>query len=344
MEEKTVIEKPNYTQTPNILFDKIMCTLNESELKVFLAIIRKTFGWQKTHDRISFTQIEEMTGLSRQSISNGLYGQDKASGLVGRKLVIVYETKLGNEYLVNLLDYQEEASQDTLLGVVKQVDCTSQASRLALVKQVDLQKKLSKETNTKENERKNFSSNRIENVIQKWNNLSKQYPYRFTTTLAINGEDNRKMLKCLSVFDDELIFKAIENYHKILADKNAYKAFPEYLSFVGFLSGGVEKYIDQAEPFERCKIKTASAKKEQRITYAEQKPETQTEKAIRYKPELEKLLTNLEIDPHDFIDESDCWDYYLGNAEKVIDSMRSMSAANEAREYIKSIRKNACIS
>lgn len=76
------IEKPNYTQTPNILFDEIMRDLNGAELKVILAVIRKTFGWHKERDRISLTQLEEMTGLSRQGILNAIHGKKKKKVLL----------------------------------------------------------------------------------------------------------------------------------------------------------------------------------------------------------------------------------------------------------------------
>lgn len=118
-----MIKTPNYTQTPNELFDELMKILNDSELRVFLAIIRKTFGWNKKRDRISITQIEEITGLSRQGVLNGLYGKDKTSGLVGKKLVLVFETKKGNEYEVNVVDQTEDVcSQLGLPETVNVVD------------------------------------------------------------------------------------------------------------------------------------------------------------------------------------------------------------------------------
>lgn len=62
------IPAPNYTQTPNDLFDEWIPHLNESELKVLLVIIRKTFGWHKVRDRISLSQLERFTGLSAPSV------------------------------------------------------------------------------------------------------------------------------------------------------------------------------------------------------------------------------------------------------------------------------------
>jgi len=71
------IPKPNYTQTPNIFIDEIMRNLSGSEMKVMMAIIRKTFGWQKKRDRISINQIAEITGLARSSISTALDSLEK---------------------------------------------------------------------------------------------------------------------------------------------------------------------------------------------------------------------------------------------------------------------------
>lgn len=72
---KTKIEAPNYTQIPNIYFDEIMQTLNQTENIVFLVIMRKTFGWHKKRDNISYSQIMELTGIkSRTTVSTALKG------------------------------------------------------------------------------------------------------------------------------------------------------------------------------------------------------------------------------------------------------------------------------
>jgi len=146
------IEKPNYTQTPNILFDEIMRDLNGAELKVMLAVIRKTFGWHKERDRISLTQLEEMTGLSRQGILNAIHGKKKEKsvigGLVNKGYIKIIETKQGNVYelVVKEVDQQETASQLSRLEVVNKVDqesgLASQQSRHTKEKSLN---KLSKE-------------------------------------------------------------------------------------------------------------------------------------------------------------------------------------------------------
>lgn len=71
---------PNSTQVPNYIIDEIMPTLNGSTFKILLVIIRQTLGWiedkktgkRKEKDWISYTKLQEKTGLHRESISMGL--------------------------------------------------------------------------------------------------------------------------------------------------------------------------------------------------------------------------------------------------------------------------------
>jgi len=63
---------PNTSSIPNILFDYWMNILTPAEFKVLMCIARKTYGWHKTNDRISISQIEKMTGLSRKGISKNI--------------------------------------------------------------------------------------------------------------------------------------------------------------------------------------------------------------------------------------------------------------------------------
>ncbi|MFI0477760.1 MAG: replication protein [Candidatus Rhabdochlamydia sp.] len=63
---------PNTSSIPNILFDYWMNILTPAEFKVLMCIARKTYGWHKDVDRISISQIEKMTGLSRKGITKNL--------------------------------------------------------------------------------------------------------------------------------------------------------------------------------------------------------------------------------------------------------------------------------
>ncbi len=62
------ISAPTYTMTPNDLFDHWLPNLGEGELKVLLVIMRKTFGWHKPRDRISISQLSQITGLREETV------------------------------------------------------------------------------------------------------------------------------------------------------------------------------------------------------------------------------------------------------------------------------------
>ncbi len=69
------IPAPNYTQIPNAIFDLMAdkdAGMTEAELRVILAIARKTFGWHKKRDKISLTQLEQLTSLRRSSVVSGV--------------------------------------------------------------------------------------------------------------------------------------------------------------------------------------------------------------------------------------------------------------------------------
>ncbi len=53
---------------PNSIFDKYLGELTPSEFSVLMAIIRKTWGWKKTEDRISVSQLISMTSLGKNTV------------------------------------------------------------------------------------------------------------------------------------------------------------------------------------------------------------------------------------------------------------------------------------
>ena len=77
---------PSYTQVPDELFDQLMSTLADAELRVLLYIIRRTFGFKRDADAISLSQmvhgittrdgrvLDSGTGLSKATVARGLKG------------------------------------------------------------------------------------------------------------------------------------------------------------------------------------------------------------------------------------------------------------------------------
>jgi phage replication O-like protein O len=85
----------------NEIVDKLSTiTLSAYEWRVLWFIFRKTYGWHKKSDRISYTQFEEGTGLWRQNIGRAL------KRLIARNMVTV----LGSG---QLLEYGFQKDFDT---------------------------------------------------------------------------------------------------------------------------------------------------------------------------------------------------------------------------------------
>ncbi len=103
--------QPNFTQTPNVLFDEWLPNLKETELKCLLYIMRHTYGFQKECDAISLTQFESGikkrkseeyhdrgTGLTRKHISAAL------KLLISKGIVKADKEGRTNVYSINLVE------------------------------------------------------------------------------------------------------------------------------------------------------------------------------------------------------------------------------------------------
>jgi len=74
--------KGGYFQIDNTLIETLSRThLSGQELRVLFAIIRKTLGWRKDWDRISYSQITEMTGILKQNVHRTI------KSLIDRKII-----------------------------------------------------------------------------------------------------------------------------------------------------------------------------------------------------------------------------------------------------------------
>lgn len=101
------IHIPNSAQIPNIIFDEIMRKLSDAEFRVYMCIARKTFGFNKRRDKISVSQIESMSGLTRRGVQKAL------QSLITGNYIVATLTKGGaevNEYEINLTETGGEHS------------------------------------------------------------------------------------------------------------------------------------------------------------------------------------------------------------------------------------------
>jgi hypothetical protein len=63
---------PNSFQVPNLIVDRLLPHLSGPQAKLLLVVCRKTFGWRKSVDLISFGQFEAEAGISRSSTYEAL--------------------------------------------------------------------------------------------------------------------------------------------------------------------------------------------------------------------------------------------------------------------------------
>ena len=162
-------QKPNHTQTPNELFDNHMKDMPGSELKVVMAVCRKTFGWHKDRDRISISQLEEMTGLSRPAV---IAGTTKAieRGVLSRR-----EVQGGYEYGLVLTGSKEILLSDQNKSLLPSKGPASNKS-------LHTKERVKERQTTKEKQKKNIyiQNNKLKKLyIQKIGKLTPSKIKRF---------------------------------------------------------------------------------------------------------------------------------------------------------------------
>lgn len=144
-----------YTQIQNNVLEALSTAeLSGSAYRIIICVIRKTNGWQKTDDWISFSQFEELTGLSRYSVGKEI------KRLVSAKILLVSKTK-PPRYKVNtdtenwVVSKTKLVSKSILGGKYNQTAVVSitKPKVVSITKPTKEKKKTNtKETNTKESE------------------------------------------------------------------------------------------------------------------------------------------------------------------------------------------------
>jgi phage replication O-like protein O len=130
---------PNYFQCPNDLVDYWMPLLKEAELKILLIIIRKTFGWHKIKDRISLSQMEMISGLTRSNVCKAI------TELINKGIILKeIEGVLGTEKVYYSLIIQE---QNTGIVPIPPQYCSDTPPSIL---KIPTKETNTKETNTKE--------------------------------------------------------------------------------------------------------------------------------------------------------------------------------------------------
>ncbi|NGP89694.1 replication protein [Fodinibius halophilus] len=210
----------SFTMIPNFIFDEQLESLSGGELKILLMIYRKTVGFDKKSDKISYSQLVEFTGLSKSTISQGI------KGLVHKKLVKIDRTENTNRYTYCLPDINISGSSKIEPEVV-------QKSNTQPVRKSNTQKKVPKETEKNTTSSSNLSEDLWE-VINYWNTI-------FPNTL--NPDDPSKVKdieEALDQFTVKQIKQAIfmrskcsyyrDNKPQLLNKPSAFFPYPETIA------------------------------------------------------------------------------------------------------------------
>jgi hypothetical protein len=148
-EQKTNNFIPNSTQVPNVIIDYVIPRIGEAEARCLLYICRRTYGFHKQSDRISFSQfidgisdkagkvLDYGAGLARASVAKGL------KNLCDAQAIAIKKTTKGNYYHINLDMDVEKVVQ--LLDQSTTHTKSGSPSRPKAVQLVNTQKKGNKE-------------------------------------------------------------------------------------------------------------------------------------------------------------------------------------------------------
>jgi hypothetical protein len=155
-------DDPNYTQIPDVFFDEVMCHLTEAELRVALYILRRTFGFKKRSDTISFNQfikgIETRNGeqldlgcglRSPTAVSTALQGlEDK--GLITR--VLQHDPRGSKQATLYTLCFKEHLLHQVEQGTPRNGVGPTPPNRGRLLHQVEIQETVEQKTVLQETE------------------------------------------------------------------------------------------------------------------------------------------------------------------------------------------------
>ena len=87
---------PNSFQVANSVIDEYLSQMSGNALKCYILIVRKTRGWQKTHDSLSISQIQKFTGIRKEETVQKAINELIDLGLIGKQSRI----GLPNEYFL----------------------------------------------------------------------------------------------------------------------------------------------------------------------------------------------------------------------------------------------------
>jgi hypothetical protein len=99
-------------------------------------------------------------------------------------------------------------------------------------------------------------SERLEKLRENYNTLKIGPPFK-KMAITLNPAESSDLMKIMQVYPDDISIKAMENYAQIKKSPEYDPGGCVYHGFVSFMVRGVEKYCDEARPFETFRKKTS---------------------------------------------------------------------------------------
>jgi len=207
------ITKINHTQLSNEFIDDYMPRLSPKAIVVFIAISRKTIGWQKTSDLISHSQLREMTGMTTNTIKSAVEELEEID------LIKVDKTGLITRYDINYADTVSKSDRglcQNLIGGVSKFDTEKPKtmSKFDTTKDININKELQNKVNKESlsacaDEEKDTHLNDVSLLTYMKNRISEEYKKLYNSDYihSIKSDmDFRKLYETIdkTTFDGKL--------------------------------------------------------------------------------------------------------------------------------------------
>lgn len=136
------------TPISNILFDTFLPSLTHAQLKILLLVLRQTAGWNKSRDRMTYSQLMEKTGLSRRVIAKAI------QSLIDKRLLVI------TDYQETILSRPVDRQGKTSIFFSSPLStCADSSTNLCRKRPEHVQKlAYNKRNNTKETKQRDFNN------------------------------------------------------------------------------------------------------------------------------------------------------------------------------------------
>ena len=150
----------NSFQVPNAFIDEMLCKISGNACKIYLLIVRKTRGWHKEADKISYSQIQKYTGINHRATVSKAIDELLDIGLISVQKgneKTMSEYRLNDDFCgsKNELDKNCTGSKNELAGSKNELEAGSKNEHTEI--------QYNKNTNTKYNNTYTHDENSQEN-------------------------------------------------------------------------------------------------------------------------------------------------------------------------------------